>query len=496
MSHSVQANQLQTVLQDKLGPVEQVYLHPTAGERLFAIILLGETDVDRAATARIALSWALTSGLAVSPLVYRANEWRALDLRFNGRGWVVELSANAPGLAEQVASEAAYPAPLRRFLLREISHYRAFVQQIQRSSELPVHLALALSAPLAREAFALLFSLDGRLFSTDAAGFNFFVENHVSRGHFDSSHFQLLARLEGMAAQAKLHARVVGERQAEESFGWASLVGELRSFLDRFETFIRVAYTSEKEAKRNRRLSSAVVVLLGAVLAGGVASYLVMTSQAEPQANAVVLKKRAGGIVGEYYQGQKFEKLVATRVDRNINIATHDKIHPKLSKDNASVRWKGFLYFPKAGSESLCVTSDDGARLIFNKKQIAGEWSVHGERKSCATVYVKEGWYPLQLDFFEKGGRALVKLLRGKDEDSARSIPSSHFCCKDDKALEGKAPKAATPAIKPHRSPRRGMPEMMRAPANKPGKNSVHPATPKPTPASPTKRPVSPKKTK
>jgi|GEM_PF-6100694 hypothetical protein len=509
MSHTAIANELKALLQDKLGPVEDVILQGTVEERPYAIILLGAPGQDRAATARITLSWAAGSKRNLIPLIYQLDEWKALDQRANGREWVGELSATPPGLEEHYRSHKAYPAPMRRFLLREISHYRAFVQQIQRSSELPVHLALSLSMPLAREAFSLLFSLNGRDFSGDGADFDFFVENHVSRGHFDSSHFQLLARLEGMATQAKLHSRYLGEREAEESLGWANLVGELRSFLQRFDTYVRVAYTSERELKRNRRLNAAGILLGISALVAAVSGYFIVTSPADPVSNGAALKKRAGGISGEYYKGRKFEKKIATRVDRNINIATHGKIHPKLPKDNASVRWKGFLYFPRAGAESLCISSDDGARLIFNEKKIAGEWTVHGERKSCSTVYVKEGWYPLQVDYFEKGGRALVRLKRGKDEDSARSIPSSHFCCKDEKLKHPpkknapkKAPRAGSrkgpkvvpkAAINPGKASRRRMPELVRAPARKkadPPKPAAASKTPakKKAPKGPSKR--------
>jgi alpha-D-xyloside xylohydrolase len=120
-----------------------------------------------------------------------------------------------------------------------------------------------------------------------------------------------------------------------------------------------------------------------------------------------------GGLTGSYYAGAHFDRLVAKRVDADIDIAVAGdakqpnlKIHPSLPPTgDVSVRWDGEVQADETGDHELQTFSNAGIRLYIDETLVIDHW--------------RQGWLPW-LDVaklrFEAGRRYRVRLEWSKDQ--------------------------------------------------------------------------------
>jgi hypothetical protein len=163
----------------------------------------------------------------------------------------------------------------------------------------------------------------------------------------------------------------------------------------------------------------------------------------------------AGGITGTYFNGTSFERKIAVRVDEAIDFRSDGSIHPQLGINRFSVRWDGYLHFEKGGKYTLCVESDDGNRFYFNDELVIEDWIKHPTNKTCATVRVKRGWYPIKLEYFDYAYEAVIRLLRGKSRKTARVVDPVDLCCR--KTPDAKQKKPRPTAFRTATSARAGL---------------------------------------
>ena len=80
------------------------------------------------------------------------------------------------------------------------------------------------------------------------------------------------------------------------------------------------------------------------------------------------------GILGEYYDGANFERLVTRRYDATLAFDWgHAPPAPGLGAEYFSVRWTGWLVPPVSGRYVLHVAVDDGMRIWLNDKLVLDE---------------------------------------------------------------------------------------------------------------------------
>ena len=97
---------------------------------------------------------------------------------------------------------------------------------------------------------------------------------------------------------------------------------------------------------------------------------------------------KIGGLTGSYYSGANFERLVATRIDARVDIATpdrkehpHTRIHPDLPPTgDISVRWQGEVEAPVSGDYLFQTYSNSGVKLWLNDQLVINHW--------------RQGWLP------------------------------------------------------------------------------------------------------
>ena len=188
-------------------------------------------------------------------------------------------------------------------------------------------------------------------------------------------------------------------------------------------------FATDVELRRRRRAKLAITLSPIAALVLGIAAHVVYTWPEAPLDSAPAAD-RHGGIVGHYFEGKSFEKEVATRLDRTIQFSSAGKVISGAPADNFSARWDGYMFFALEGAYSLCVESDDGNRLHFTGRLLIDDWQVHAAKKSCETVHVRRGWYPIDVEYFEDGRDAKLVLSRGRDPEDTTVVPADFLCCR------------------------------------------------------------------
>lgn len=81
-------------------------------------------------------------------------------------------------------------------------------------------------------------------------------------------------------------------------------------------------------------------------------------------------------------------------------------------KDNFSIRWTGKLKAPQAGTYTLGVKMDDGARLWIDGKLVAEDWKNGAARVASAKMELKAGQViDIKVEYFESAGFASCQLV-------------------------------------------------------------------------------------
>lgn len=109
------------------------------------------------------------------------------------------------------------------------------------------------------------------------------------------------------------------------------------------------------------------------------------------------------GLMGQYYDGENFERVMYIRRDPTIDFDWgHGEPAPGLPTEYFSVRWKGWLVPPATGRYIFHITIDDGMRIWLNDRQIFNEWRGQPVTSYAVSVELKAGVpYRLRVDYFQ-----------------------------------------------------------------------------------------------
>jgi hypothetical protein len=123
--------------------------------------------------------------------------------------------------------------------------------------------------------------------------------------------------------------------------------------------------------------------------------------------------------VGEYFNniGLRGSPEIR-REDANISF-NWDGVSPALGveQDTFSVRWNRTLNLP-AGNYTFRLTTDDGARLWVNGRQLINAWYVQSPHTYQGNIYLAGGPIPVRLEYFNQSGGAFVQLTWSQTLDS------------------------------------------------------------------------------
>lgn len=178
-------------------------------------------------------------------------------------------------------------------------------------------------------------------------------------------------------------------------------------------TLVNSTKVSAKLISRNDRFNKATVgdFKMGTALAAG----------AKPK-NAM-----PGGWHYSYYEGEwdalpDFEKLKPVQ----SGIAGKDFDLEKLPRQtNFACLIEGHIEIQKDGYYVFVLDSDDGARLSLGGHPLISYDGLHGNGSpKTYLVPLKKGFYPIRLEYFQKGGGAFLKLeYVVPGEEKPRPVP-------------------------------------------------------------------------
>jgi MSHA biogenesis protein MshQ len=130
-----------------------------------------------------------------------------------------------------------------------------------------------------------------------------------------------------------------------------------------------------------------------------------------------------GAALGQYFNNNNLSgTATATRQDLTIDFdwGTGAPGVTGVNADNFSVRWNATLKVNTTGSYQFQTLSDDGVRLWVNNQLIINNWTDHPVTTDTSTSInlVAGQTYPVRLEFYERGGYAVMSLRWRRPGDS------------------------------------------------------------------------------
>jgi hypothetical protein len=136
------------------------------------------------------------------------------------------------------------------------------------------------------------------------------------------------------------------------------------------------------------------------------------------------------GFLAYYYTQQK------TTFNGGITLARRDsKIDfnwgggspdPSISIDNFTAKWFGSITPQFTDTYTFYITGDDGVRLTIDGNLLINKWIAQDAVESTATINLEVGRsYPIQVDYYEEAGNAIVKLAWSSTLLPKQTIPAS-----------------------------------------------------------------------
>jgi len=115
----------------------------------------------------------------------------------------------------------------------------------------------------------------------------------------------------------------------------------------------------------------------------------------------------------DYYDGISFNTFKETLNVSELNYSWGSGAPESnlVGTNDFSIRFQGSVKAPQTGTYTFYTTSDDGVRLWVDGTRIINNWTNHGPTLNTGTVRLIAGQStPIQLEYYERGGGAVIKL--------------------------------------------------------------------------------------
>lgn len=136
------------------------------------------------------------------------------------------------------------------------------------------------------------------------------------------------------------------------------------------------------------------------------------------------------GLLGEYYNGTKFEKKVFERNDSKIDFNWGLK-GPKPGVVNGSyysIKWSGFITIPETGKYGFSALVDDGFRVWINNILILDSWELHDSKAFKRYAMLSAGkLYPIRIEYFNDLLHGVFKLFWSLPNQESKPIDAQYF---------------------------------------------------------------------
>ncbi|MEZ4962778.1 MAG: PA14 domain-containing protein [Saprospiraceae bacterium] len=126
-------------------------------------------------------------------------------------------------------------------------------------------------------------------------------------------------------------------------------------------------------------------------------------------------KKASEGIRVKIYDGS-WDKLPDFKALQPVTELTIQKIGLEEIKreEDFGLVFEGWIAVPETGAYTIHLSTDDGSRLYIANQMLIEDDGLHGMNKQAASIALKKGIHPIQLEFFQKkGGVGLAFSVEG-----------------------------------------------------------------------------------
>lgn len=137
------------------------------------------------------------------------------------------------------------------------------------------------------------------------------------------------------------------------------------------------------------------------------------------------------GLFAEYYNTIDLSGSSAlSRVEPQVNYSWgYGSPGAAVNTNYFSARWAGSVEAPVSGNYTFSTVSDDGVRLWVNNALVINNWTDHGSttNNSPSVALVAGVRYHIRMEYYEKGGAAVAKLLWTYPSQSQQPIPQGRL---------------------------------------------------------------------
>jgi hypothetical protein len=163
---------------------------------------------------------------------------------------------------------------------------------------------------------------------------------------------------------------------------------------------------------------------------GGAATHSINTPSVSTAYTANYAVSTGGGLTAQYFDNIDFTNLKVTRIDPTVNFDFGTgSPDPSIAADSFSVRWTGTITPAFSQAYTLYTTSDDGIRVTLGGAVVIDNFTDHAPIENSGTTAVLTAGqpYPIQIDFYEKGGGALATLSWSSASQAKQIVPQSRL---------------------------------------------------------------------
>ena len=140
------------------------------------------------------------------------------------------------------------------------------------------------------------------------------------------------------------------------------------------------------------------------------------------------LRMPPSGLVAAYYPNPEWRGVpVFEQVEKEFTLATFEYLtaEGKLTTEQSSIAWNGWINIQTEGEYRFYTTSDDGSSIIIDEQLVVDNGGFHGEQTRTQKLTLTEGPHRITISYFNGTGSA-VFMVWWKDLSSVQTpIPAA-----------------------------------------------------------------------